>query len=168
MSRSRSQPVLMDKRNNDDIDLGDYHIRKKILESKEKLRSHKFRLDETLRQSQQLSTAGFSQTNSWLRRPGDVWMAKNEGSQKFVGQGANELSKWMNAESITRHREESNMNQPTLRQILKVDDMIGISQMTKSQLCALPVDRSMNDKSTKVEPGAKQRHMSSYRSGRVS
>merc|ERR1719330_1781649 len=57
---------------------------------------------------------------------------------KYVGQGATELSKHVNAESVARHQEETNYTIPTLRQILKVDDGIPLGQMTKSQLCALP------------------------------
>merc|ERR1719181_1256098 len=82
---------------------------------------------------------------------------------KYVGQQANELSKWMNADHITRHQEESNPNVPTLRQVLKLDDEIEMGQMTKSQLCALPGDPTLSDKGPRRDPNAKQRHQCSYR-----
>lgn len=48
----------------------------------------------------------------------------------------------------------------------KVDDIIDMKQMTKSQLAALPADGGL-DKGAKKDPLAKQRHVTSYRSGRV-
>merc|ERR1719215_2306483 len=53
------------------------------------------------------------------------------GKQKYVGQQANELSQWMNAEGVTRMKEETNVGVPTVRQVLRVDDRIELEQMTK-------------------------------------
>jgi len=175
MGRAKSQPNLTKKDPDDLGELGDFHIRRKIQRSKEKLKAHKSQLDETLRMSQSLSTAGFSSTNGWLRRPDQLWNTPGitidsdpNKPTKFVGQGANELSKWMNAESITRYKEETNLAVPTLRQIMKIDDVIGIQQMTKSQLCALPTDPTLNERGPRWDVNAKHRHLSSYRSGRIS
>merc|ERR1740138_269471 len=90
-------------------------------------------------------------------------LAVSDAQPKYVGQQANELSKWMNAESITRHTEETNLSVPTLRQVMKVDDEIGMKQMTKSQLCAMPSDPTQGHHGPKWDPKANHRHMSSYR-----
>jgi len=93
--------------------------------------------------------------DTWTRRGGDA-----AGMPKFVGASANELSKWMNAESITRHREELNRECPTLRQVMKVDDGINMKQLTKSQ------GSTQGDGSKHhghLDRTAKLRHMQSYR-----
>eukprot|EP00437_Effrenium_voratum_P032935 CAMPEP_0181468142 /NCGR_PEP_ID=MMETSP1110-20121109/37341_1 /TAXON_ID=174948 /ORGANISM="Symbiodinium sp., Strain CCMP421" /LENGTH=101 /DNA_ID=CAMNT_0023592989 /DNA_START=126 /DNA_END=431 /DNA_ORIENTATION=+ len=87
--------------------------------------------------------------------------AHSDGS--FVGQHANELSKFMNAETLTRQKEETNYAIPTLRQVIRVDDTIEMKQMVKSQLCALPSDPTLREKGPRRDPNAKLRHMTSYR-----
>jgi len=169
--RSFSSPALVKGGGggNDLDDLGDLHIRRQIANTKEKLRQQRTRLDDTLRMSAPLAIAGGCSTNGWVEAPGWSTLSfdrYNDAKMKFVGQGANELSKWMNAERITRRREETNLAIPTLRQIMKVDDIIDMKQMTKSQLAALPADGGL-DKGAKKDPLAKQRHVTSYRSGRV-
>mmetsp|Transcript_26424 Transcript_26424/g.55948 ORF Transcript_26424/g.55948 Transcript_26424/m.55948 type:complete len:233 (-) Transcript_26424:326-1024(-) len=170
VSRSRSVPGFANTMMAaDESDLGEFHIRRKIYMSKERMKDSHGRLNNALRMTQPLSSAGYSSAHgTWIRRPVELWNARTDGSMKFVGQGANELSKWMNAEHITRHKEEQNVHMPTLRQILKVDDDIGLGQMTKSQVCALPADSAaIGEKPAKLDPLAKQRHVTSYRAGRV-
>merc|ERR550525_1409893 len=93
--------------------------------------------------------------NQWLgadRRPTKA--VTFDSQPKYVGQQANELSKYMNAESITRFKEEKDLAVPTLRQILKVDDDIAMRQMTKSQLAALPRDPTEARKGPRKDPDA--------------
>lgn len=73
------------------------------------------------------------------------------------------LSKFMNAESLTRQKEETNYAIPTLRQVIRVDDTIDMKKMVKSQLCALPTDPTLRAKGPRRDPNAKLRHMTSYR-----
>jgi hypothetical protein len=85
------------------------------------------------------------------------------GKPKYAGQQANELSKWMNAEGTTRTKEETNAAMPTIRQVLRIDDTVGVDQMTKRG-GGLPGDFNADlDKRPKPDKNAKLRHFKSYR-----
>lgn len=161
-------------------DMGEMHIRRRMAAAKERMRSGRGRLEETMRSSRSLMFTGLTTASpgrmdqtigsgfnpQWLdngRRKSKAMNFGGHDEPKYVGQQANELSKWMNADHITRHKEESNLGVPTLRQVLKLDDEIGLGQMTKSQLCALPGDPTLSDKGPRRDPNAKQRHVYSYR-----
>eukprot|EP00415_Alexandrium_ostenfeldii_P002731 UN2731 len=102
-----------------------------------------------------------------ISRLGNMWLGMNkqvrtvsfDTKPKFVGAHANELSKWMNAESISRFKEETNVAAPTLRQVLKVDDAIGMRQMTKSQLAALPYDPTDGRRGPRRDPECEMRNL---------
>merc|ERR1719237_426048 len=133
--------------------------------AKDRMRRGRGRLEDELRQSRKLLLAGESTaipttSGMWL----DTWSQRGKSKgldfvehmpPQFVGSQANELSKWMNAESITRHQEEMNLEHPTLRRVLKVDDSIDMNQMTKSQLCSIPGDPTSGERALRVEPEAK-------------
>merc|ERR1719199_416736 len=121
---------------------------------------------ELLMTGQQAVDSGmtmYATSTCWLD---DSWTKRgahgDPDAPKFVGTSANELSKWMNAESITRHREESNREHPTLRQVMKVDDSINMRQMTKSQMSSIDVE-SAGKNFGQLDRTAKLRHMQSYR-----
>eukprot|EP00418_Pyrodinium_bahamense_P081748 CAMPEP_0179064604 /NCGR_PEP_ID=MMETSP0796-20121207/28032_1 /TAXON_ID=73915 /ORGANISM="Pyrodinium bahamense, Strain pbaha01" /LENGTH=181 /DNA_ID=CAMNT_0020761553 /DNA_START=95 /DNA_END=640 /DNA_ORIENTATION=+ len=146
-------------------ELGELHIRRRMTAAKERQRSGRQRLEDIMRQSREPGEANAISRlgNQWLgadRKPGKAVTIDSQ--PKYVGQQANELSKWMNAESISRYKEEMNLGVPTLRQVLKVDDDIGMRQMTKSQLAALPFDPTDSRRGPKRDPTAKQRG-ASYR-----
>merc|ERR1719352_550311 len=110
----------------------------------------------------------YATSTSWLD---DSWTRRgahgDPNAPKFVGSGANELSKWLNAESISRHQEELGFEHPTLRQVMKVDDNIPMKQMTsKSQMPA--GDPTTGEKGARLDPTAKLRHMQSYRAAQSS
>merc|ERR1719356_28958 len=108
-----------------------------------------------------MSTTGFNR--QWLENTRKHPIL-DVGQPKYVGQQANELSKWMNAESMTRTKEELNSAVPTIRQVLRVDDRIELEQMTK-RAGALPgVEEGDKDKKLKRDPKATLRHQTSYRS----
>merc|ERR1719482_1918920 len=82
-------------------------------------------------------TAGmtmYATSTSWLD---DSWTRRgahgDPNAPKFVGSSANELSKWMNAESITRHQEEMNREHPTLGHLLHVNAVIYLHNLTESR-----------------------------------
>eukprot|EP00930_Biecheleria_cincta_P078490 TRINITY_DN65984_c0_g1_i1.p1 TRINITY_DN65984_c0_g1~~TRINITY_DN65984_c0_g1_i1.p1 ORF type:complete len:165 (-),score=27.09 TRINITY_DN65984_c0_g1_i1:106-600(-) len=150
------------------MDLGENHIRRKMAIVKSRQKDGSIRLDETIRTSRELMLAGAGATVSsaglGTSVGGGFWQSKRKGGDKaFVGQQANELSKFMSAESLTRAKEELNAALPTLRQVMRVDDQIDMKQMVKSQLCAFPGDPSSKEKGPKRDPNAKLRHMTSYR-----
>mmetsp|Transcript_68841 Transcript_68841/g.128484 ORF Transcript_68841/g.128484 Transcript_68841/m.128484 type:complete len:192 (-) Transcript_68841:51-626(-) len=163
--------------------LGELHIQRKVEQARSRMKRQQQKMDEALRKSRTtMGVAGEMATISswtWTQAPGatnrgqsppaiglgetkrrgrDNWM-----QPKFVGANANELSKWTNAESITRYKEELNRGQPTLRQVLKVDDEIDMKQITKSQLCALDDDPTRSGKQLRLDPRAKKRFGASYR-----
>jgi hypothetical protein len=156
-------------------DLGEYNVQRRMQAAKSRMNIGKNKLEESMRQSRALLVAGtLSSQDATIRHFDPAWTdvrgkkptrnAAFEASQpKYVGQQANELSKWMNADSITRHKEESNPTIPTLRQVLKLDDQIQLSQMTKSQLSSVPYDPTVTTKPQKLPAHAKRRHMESYR-----
>jgi hypothetical protein len=156
------------------------HIRRRMGLAKSRMNSSRTKLEDSLRMSRELLAAGtltsqtpFDKTVSefnplWLsmgKKTKTRTVTMEDASQpKYVGQQANELSKYMNSESITRHNEECNLNVPTLRQVLKVDDGVSVKQMTKSQLAAVPFDPTVDrEKRQQLPAHAKKRHLSSYR-----
>mmetsp|Transcript_114923 Transcript_114923/g.245359 ORF Transcript_114923/g.245359 Transcript_114923/m.245359 type:complete len:173 (+) Transcript_114923:154-672(+) len=166
MKQSQSVPGIQRDESTEMGELGELHIRRMMGKAKDKMRGHKNKLEDSMRASRELFLAGESAAGTnWLGADEGRRKSKAvfDGQPKYVGQQANELSKWMNAESITRHKEEMTLGVPTLRQILKVDDDIGMKQMTKSQLCALPSDPTVGNHGPKWDPKANHRHMSSYR-----
>eukprot|EP00933_Yihiella_yeosuensis_P027726 TRINITY_DN21608_c0_g1_i2.p1 TRINITY_DN21608_c0_g1~~TRINITY_DN21608_c0_g1_i2.p1 ORF type:complete len:178 (+),score=38.44 TRINITY_DN21608_c0_g1_i2:85-618(+) len=155
-----------------EVELGEMHIKKRMAAVKGRLREGNMKLDGSMRNSRELvlasaglsgSQGGFDLTFNSLDSKRRMQIADAKTNQI---QGTNALDKYMNAEKITRAKEELNYDIPTLRQVLRVDDTIALTQMTKSQLCALPSDPSMGkDKTQKRDPRAKLRHMQSYRMG---
>ena len=145
------------------LDLGEHHIRRKMAAVKSRQKEGSHRLDETIRSSRDLFLAGTPAATAMSTTSGGFFKKKAHGEGAFVGQHANELSKFMNAESLTRQKEETNYAIPTLRQVIRVDDTIEMKQMVKSQLCALPTDPTLREKGPRRDPNAKLRHMTSYR-----
>mmetsp|Transcript_28513 Transcript_28513/g.90887 ORF Transcript_28513/g.90887 Transcript_28513/m.90887 type:complete len:172 (-) Transcript_28513:76-591(-) len=147
-------------------DVGELYIRRRVASVKDRQRVSGKRLEDTMRQSRELGeTSAISKLgNQWLgldRRPATA--VTLDSRPKYVGLQATELSRWMNAESITRHKEEKNLGMPTLRQVLKIDDEIAMRQMTKSQLAALPFDPTDSKKMPRVDPSASQRYNLTFR-----
>mmetsp|Transcript_17494 Transcript_17494/g.40764 ORF Transcript_17494/g.40764 Transcript_17494/m.40764 type:complete len:194 (+) Transcript_17494:145-726(+) len=163
--------------------LGELHIQRKVEQARSRMKRQQQKMDDALRKSRTtMGIAGEMAAANWTwtqapgattrglgtqppgsgdgrkGRSGKDWM-----QPKFVGANANELSKWTNAESITRYKEELNRGQPTLRQVLKVDDEIDMKQITKSQLCALDDDPTRSGKQLRLDPRAKKRFGASYR-----
>lgn len=151
--------------------LGELHILNGLNQRKHQMTNQRACLGAGMgRKREVLMTGGIAETSGmtmyatsrhWLD---DNWSRRgahgDPNAPKFVGASANELSKWMNAESITRHREEMNRERPTLRQVMKVDDTINMHQMTKSQMSSLE-DKGKN--LGHIDRSAKLRHMQSYR-----
>mmetsp|Transcript_113572 Transcript_113572/g.220211 ORF Transcript_113572/g.220211 Transcript_113572/m.220211 type:complete len:172 (-) Transcript_113572:127-642(-) len=144
----------------DATQLGEIHIRTKLVATKDRQKGYRTKLDNAMRESR----SDFFSTQFIKEKRKETKTVSSDSQPKFVGVQANELSKWMNAESITRHKEEMNVNLPTLRRVLKIDDAIPMRQMTKSQLAALPFDPTDQNR-LKVHPGAVQRGFS-YRKPR--
>mmetsp|Transcript_36420 Transcript_36420/g.58740 ORF Transcript_36420/g.58740 Transcript_36420/m.58740 type:complete len:189 (+) Transcript_36420:58-624(+) len=147
------------------MDLGENHVKRRMLLVKSRQQQGSTTLDDTIRSSRELILAGgdvasqgFSKTASKSRKA----MSAASG-QNYVGMNATELSKFTNAESISRRKEELNYAMPTLRQVLRVDDSIHLAQIVRSQLCALPGDPTSRDKGPRRDPSASLRHMTSYR-----
>jgi len=159
-------------------DIGEYGVQRRMQAAKGRMNSGKNKLEETMKVSRELLLAGTltSRTDYSIRQFNPGWMGQGRkhkpttrfdlettSQPKYVGQQANELTKWMNADSITRHKEEGNLKVPTLRQVLKVDDSISLKQMTKSQLSSMPFDPTVSGKQPRMPANCKKRHTSSYR-----
>eukprot|EP00416_Gambierdiscus_australes_P009352 CAMPEP_0171133352 /NCGR_PEP_ID=MMETSP0766_2-20121228/126137_1 /TAXON_ID=439317 /ORGANISM="Gambierdiscus australes, Strain CAWD 149" /LENGTH=179 /DNA_ID=CAMNT_0011596727 /DNA_START=51 /DNA_END=590 /DNA_ORIENTATION=+ len=166
--RTVSNPAISPSQGHDGSigELGEMHIRRRMNAAKERQRNGRQRLEDLVRQTRELGET------STISRFGNQWLGADRKSSKgvsfdtqprYVGQQANELSKWMNAESITRYKEEKDLGVPTLRQVLKVDDDIAMRQMTKSQLAALPWDPLESKKGPREDPDAVKRYTSGYR-----
>mmetsp|Transcript_49416 Transcript_49416/g.152436 ORF Transcript_49416/g.152436 Transcript_49416/m.152436 type:complete len:186 (-) Transcript_49416:231-788(-) len=146
-------------------ELGELHIRRRMTEVKERQRKSRTKLEDIMKASRDLGES------SSMSRAGVHWLGMNKQAKavtidsqpKYMGQQANELSKWTNAESITRFKEEMNVAVPTLRQVLKCDDGVSMRQMTKSQLAALPFDPTDSKRAPRIDPEATQRPKISYR-----
>lgn len=154
---------------NDFVDVGEMHIQKHIARAKDRMQNSRAMFEETMRSSKPLlfagnTTAAASQS-SWFDATQRRRREGLEGRPKFIGHKANELTKYMSSENITRHREEMNLAVPTLRQVLKVDDGIDMKQMTKSQLCAFSFDptQSAEHRLRRLPEVQKLRHEKSYR-----
>lgn len=172
MNKSASSPAHGGHHGDDHGgDLGDAHIAKHLKAAKDRIKSGRTRLEEDMTESRsnwftgtRLPPVGGPVATKWLsdsRRKSKAVVFDPE-QPKYVGQSANELSKYLNAESISRRKEEQNLSVPTLRQVLRVDDNIDVKQMTKSQLamCDDPTDKKNK---MRFDPNAKQRHVCSYR-----
>eukprot|EP00931_Biecheleriopsis_adriatica_P025874 TRINITY_DN1579_c0_g1_i1.p1 TRINITY_DN1579_c0_g1~~TRINITY_DN1579_c0_g1_i1.p1 ORF type:complete len:154 (+),score=26.58 TRINITY_DN1579_c0_g1_i1:174-635(+) len=147
---------------NDAMDLGENHIRRKMVAVKARQRDGSGKLDETIRASRELLLAGTGTMGS--STAASFYKKKKKGAEAiFVAGNATELSKFMSAEGLTRSKEELNYAIPTLRQVMRVDDQIEMKQMVKSQLCAIPGDPTTKEKGPRRDPNAKLRHMTSYR-----
>jgi hypothetical protein len=128
--------------------LGELHIRNQLERKKEASLQHMTMMDRTLNRTRSTGFLAMSSTMSRNMNYVDndfsgfiqKGPAKSRGEPKFIGAKANELSKWLNAESITRHREEMDCSSFTIRQVMKVDDTIDAKQMTKSQGASLGDD----------------------------
>lgn len=158
--------------------LGELHILNNLNQKKHKMTDNRALLGERLRLKRELLMSGeqaiskgmtsYAYSTNWLD---DSWTRRGHhgdpNAPKFVGAGANELSKWMNAESISRHKEELNREHPTLRQVMKIDDGVDMKQMTKSQIAALPGDPTNGMMNLRLDPTAKLRHMQSYRAAQM-
>jgi len=156
--------------------LGELHILNNLNQRKHKMTDNRSLLGDRLKHKRELMMTGqqaidsgmtmYATSTSWLD---DSWTRRgahgDPNAPKFVGSGANELSKWMNAESITRHQEEMNREHPTLRQVMKVDDSIDMKQMTKSS-SSVQVDPT-DARALRLDPTAKLRHMQSYRAAQM-
>jgi len=157
--------------------LGELHILNNLNQRKHKMTDNRSLLGDSLRRKRELLMTGeqaltsgmtmYATSTSWLD---DSWTRRgfhgDPNAPKFVGSGANELSKWLNAESINRHKEEMNREHPTLRMVMKVDDQIDMKQMTKSQMANVG-DPTAGDKYARIDPTAKLRHMQSYRAAQM-
>merc|ERR1719197_224883 len=156
--------------------LGELHIMNNLNQRKHRMTDNRSDLGNSLRRKRELMMMGetaitsgmtmYATSTSWLD---DNWTRKGHhgdpNAPKFVGSGANELSKWMNAENITRHQEELGFEHPTLRQVMKVDDSIDMKQMTKSS-SSVQVDPT-DARALRLDPTAKLRHMQSYRAAQM-
>jgi len=179
-NRSASAPSLSRQAADDDnVDIGDFIIRKRITKAKDKASQRKDRLEQTMQASRSmwfksLPAAGTlcmqpaSKLNkkSALERALEDEKKQDDGYRepKFVGQGANELAQWKNADDISRRKEETNLALPTLRQVLKVDDRITLKQITGNQLSSLGEDPT--DYNKLFNPNAKKRYGFSWRSAK--
>uniref|UniRef100_A0A7S4PX23 Uncharacterized protein n=1 Tax=Alexandrium monilatum TaxID=311494 RepID=A0A7S4PX23_9DINO len=145
-------------------DMGEIYVRKCIGDAKNKQRKGRVRLEETLKQSRELGDVTTMSTTGvrWLgmREPRVVTL---DSAPRYMGTQANELARWVNAESITRYKEEKNVAVPTLRQVLKTDDDISMKQMTKSQLAALPYDPTEPGRRKNLIPDCSARYQMSWR-----
>lgn len=158
--------------------LGELHILDGLNKKKHKMTDTRALLGEGLRRKRELLMSGqqalesgmtlYATSNAWLD---DSWTRRgahgDPNAPKFVGSNANELSKWMNADSIARHKEELNSEHPTLRQVMKIDDRVDMKQMTKSQMATLPLDPTSGAMNLRLDPTAKLRHMQSYRAAQM-
>lgn len=167
--------AISNSSNNDDEHatsaLGELHIMNGLNKGKHRMTDERAFLGQSLRRKRELMMMGqtaidsgmtmYATSTSWLD---DSWTRRgahgDPNAPKFVGSGANELSKWMNAENISRHQEELGFEHPTLRQVMKVDDRIDMKQMTKSQGNCIPEE---GKERRLLDPTAKLRHMQSYR-----
>lgn len=121
--------------------LGDAHIQKLVGKAKTKVKGYRAELETEMRRAR---------TVAWGENDGEAAFndalffqcidacQRVKDGPRFVGTKANELSKWLNAESMTRWAAEKNREYPTLRQVLRIDDHISMEQMTRNQACALP------------------------------
>lgn len=173
-TRPKSNTQSPSSRMRDDSSLGELYAGQRVKAAKSSMQRKGARLHEILRQgrteSQFFPPSGMPSQScrgsvllpSQAERPAQATRVLEQ--PKYVGQQANELTKFANAETILRHREESKLEQPTLRQILKVDDSISLQQMTKSQLNALPMDPTSVRNAPKLVVERDQiRHRDSYR-----
>eukprot|EP00929_Paragymnodinium_shiwhaense_P016513 TRINITY_DN124924_c0_g1_i1.p2 TRINITY_DN124924_c0_g1~~TRINITY_DN124924_c0_g1_i1.p2 ORF type:complete len:215 (+),score=39.18 TRINITY_DN124924_c0_g1_i1:96-647(+) len=156
---------------NEDLQLlgGPSHISRTLNQKKNVMQVHRSALDMTMRHSRQSffdgATVAMQDTfpkRTWIEPRQNIYSL---GKPKYSGQQANELSKWMNAEGLTRVSEETNFGVPTMRQVLRIDDRIDVEQMTK-RTGAMPGAMFMNeDKKPKIE-ARELRHLKPYRPSR--
>lgn len=158
--------------------LGELHIRDGLNKKKHKMTDNRALLGDSLRRKRELLMSGqqalesgmtmYATSTHWLD---DSWTKRgahgDPNAPKFVGSSANELSKWINAENISRFKEELNQEHPTLRQVMKIDDGVDMKQMTKSQMAAMPGDPTNGTMNLRLDPTAKLRHMQSYRAAQM-
>eukprot|EP00928_Gymnodinium_smaydae_P043655 TRINITY_DN29207_c0_g1_i1.p1 TRINITY_DN29207_c0_g1~~TRINITY_DN29207_c0_g1_i1.p1 ORF type:complete len:178 (+),score=45.98 TRINITY_DN29207_c0_g1_i1:166-699(+) len=168
MNMSSSLPALKGPAPPENVsELGDLFIKKGMFVAKDKMKLQRDKLESSMRHSRD-NFYQRSMYSTWGGGP-PMWQEPGStglrlGGKKYVGQQANELSQWMNAEGVTRMKEETNVGVPTVRQVLRVDDRIELEQMTKRS-GGLPGDLEEQDHRMKRDPKALLRHMVSYRPG---
>mmetsp|Transcript_151094 Transcript_151094/g.266714 ORF Transcript_151094/g.266714 Transcript_151094/m.266714 type:complete len:191 (+) Transcript_151094:89-661(+) len=176
--KNGSMPNLHEEEDEVGGGLGELHIRQRMNIAKQRMKSGRGKTEQSLKDkrmqlvlSKSTSDLGLLQSaaaSNWLDDTSRSTRRMSfQGPPKYVGSGANELSKWINADNIARYHEELNREHPTLRQVLKVDDKIDMKQMTKSQLAALPGDPTSGEKILRRDPTAVQRHVKTYRAAQL-